>query len=84
MIPPCGTVSVTATTACCPAPCSDIAADVAPVNISLRNVIEQLFPDVSQQRRAEAQEARLAWRCKVPLFCMASPLMPGQVRAGRP
>lgn len=59
-----------------------MSAHLAPVNVTLRNVLELLFPAHYAERVVEAQQERAMWDSKMPVFCMAQPLFPGQVRVG--
>lgn len=54
-------------------------AEAAPVNVTLKNLIQALFPAQYAARLAEAVAERRDWDAKVPLFCMAGTFFPGQV-----
>ncbi len=62
--------------------CSHMNASTAPVNIVLRNLVQKLHPEAYAERERELAAATefAASLPKVPLFCMAEPLMPNQVR----
>lgn len=53
------------------------------MNVTLKNVVERLFPSQYAERLREATAQRAAWAAKVPLFCMANLLFPHQVSAAQ-